>query len=404
MAKEEKASVIIVKRRKKGGGGHHGGAWKVAYADFVTAMMAFFLVMWLVSSISKEQRAAVFDYFKNPSMEPGKSIRAAPGQMGPGGASTSVINMGGGLDAPRATVVNSPDAKSKPQPFNMSAAEDKRTDTATPDDAKKIDIPVEAARKIADEADHKKLESLLEELRKAIDKSQALKPFKDQLLLDITPEGLRIQIVDQQNRPMFDVGSAKLKDYTTVILKTLAGYLNTVPNRISMTGHTDIRPYPGGGSYTNWELSADRANAARRALESGGLAEEKIARVVGLASSVLFDKDDPQNPINRRISIIVMTKQAEDMALKTETRPETAPGTGPASPVLAAPAVLPSRPNAVPVVHPALQTAAPSAVAPQSPPAKDVDTAKPDFGPVIKVPDPRSMDAPVAAADGAPGL
>jgi chemotaxis protein MotB len=403
MAKEEKASVIIVKRRKKGGGGHHGGAWKVAYADFVTAMMAFFLVMWLVSSISKEQRAAVFDYFKNPSMEPGKNIRAAPGQMGPGGASTSVINMGGGMDAPRVAVDNSPDAKSKPQPFNMSAVQPKKTDTAAEDAAKKSEMTLEEARKIADEADHKKLESLLEELRKAIDKSQALKPFKDQLLLDITPEGLRIQIVDQQNRPMFDVGSAKLKDYTTVILKTLAGYLNTVPNRISMTGHTDIRPYPGGGSYTNWELSADRANAARRALESGGLTEAKIARVVGLSSSVLFDKSDPQNPINRRISIIVMTKQAEDTALKTETRPETTPGAA-AAPVIAAPAVLPGRGSDVPVTRPALQSAAPPAVAPQSVPARDVDTAKPEFGPPTKLAEPRALDAPVAAADGAPGL
>ena len=403
MAKEEKASIIIVKRRKKGGGGHHGGAWKVAYADFVTAMMAFFLVMWLVSSISKEQRAAVFDYFKNPSMEPGKNIRAAPGQMGPGGASTSVINMGGGLDAPRVTVVNGPEAKSKPQPFNMTVAEAKKTDTAADDAAKKMDMTVEEARKIADEADHKKLESLLEELRKAIDKSQALRPFKDQLLLDITPEGLRIQIVDQQNRPMFDVGSAKLKDYTTVILKTLAGYLNTVPNRISMTGHTDIRPYPGGGTYTNWELSADRANAARRALESGGLTEAKIARVVGLSSSVLFDKDDPQNPINRRISIIVMTKQAEDTALKTETRPETIPGPAPPAPVAAAPSMLPARQTPVPVARPALPSAAPTATAPQSVPAKDVDTAPPEFPPPIKVPDSRALGAPVAAADGAPG-
>jgi chemotaxis protein MotB len=406
MAKEEKASIIIVKRRKKGGGGHHGGAWKVAYADFVTAMMAFFLVMWLVSSISKEQRAAVFDYFKNPSMEPGKNIRAAPGQMGPGGASTSVINMGGGMDAPRVTVVNTPesDAKPKPQPFNMTVTETKKSDTAAADEAKKIDMTVEEARKIADEADHKKLESLLEELRKAIDKSQALRPFKDQLLLDITPEGLRIQIVDQQNRPMFDVGSAKLKDYTTVILKTLAGYLNTVPNRISMSGHTDIRPYPGGDAYTNWELSADRANAARRALQSGGLAEEKIARVVGLSSSVLFDKNDPQNPINRRISIIVMTKQAEDTALKTETRPETTPGTAAAPPVLAAPSVPLARPSAVPVARPAPQSAAPPVAVPQTVPAKDIDTAMPRFPPPIKTAPLPALDAPVAAADGAPGL
>jgi len=376
MAKEEKAPIIIVKRKKKGGGGHHGGAWKVAYADFVTAMMAFFLVMWLVSSISKEQRAAMFDYFKNPSMEPGKSLRAAPGQMGPGGASTSVINMGGGMDAPRVILKNqaASDAKSKPQPFNMA--------------------DVDAARKLADEADHKKLESLMEELRQAIDKSQALKPFKDQLLLDITPEGLRIQIVDQQNRPMFDLGSAKLKDYTETILKTLASYLNSVPNRVSLTGHTDIRPYPGGGNYTNWELSADRANAARRALEAGGLAPEKIARVVGLSSSVLFDKENAQNPINRRISIIVMTKAAEDTALKTESRPETPPAPPPPiapQGVAAAAAPQTARPSAVPVAVPATNRM----------PA--IDTAKPADVQPVAPPPVRGTEAPVAPADGAPG-
>jgi chemotaxis protein MotB len=382
MAKEEKASIIIVKRKKKGGGGHHGGAWKVAYADFVTAMMAFFLVMWLVSSISKEQRAAMFDYFKNPSMEPGKSIRAAPGQMGPGGASTSVINLGGGLDAPRVIIKDTPpnDSKSKPQPFNM------------PD--------VDAARKIADEADRKKLESLMEELRQAIDKSQALKPFKDQLLLDITPEGLRIQIVDAQNRPMFDLGSAKLKDYTTEILKTLAGYLNSVPNRISLTGHTDIRPYPGGGSYTNWELSADRSNSARRALELGGLAPEKIARVVGLSSSVLFDKDNPQNPINRRISIIVMTKAAEDSALKTETRPETpppAPTALPAAVTAAAAAPLPA-PATATAPHVAVPSVVPAAMH-----SAPIDTAAPDNVQPLAPPPIRGTEAPVAPAEGAPG-
>ena len=136
------------------------------------------------------------------------------------------------------TVVKKPDtdAKSKPQPLQHGSA------TAAPDQSKSREMDLAEAKKITDEADHKKLESLLEELRQAIDKSQALKPFKDQLLLDITPEGLRIQIVDKQNRPMFDIGSARLKDYTNTILKTLAGYLNTVPNRISITGHTDIRP------------------------------------------------------------------------------------------------------------------------------------------------------------------
>jgi chemotaxis protein MotB len=391
MAKEEKAQIIIVKRRKKGGAGHHGGAWKVAYADFVTAMMAFFLVMWLVSSISKEQRAAVFDYFKNPSMEPGKTVRPAPGQMGPGGASTSVINMGGGMDSPRVTVVRTPDSntKSAPQPFKVDLEE-----------ARKMDL--EEARKITDAADHKKLESLLQELRQAIDKSQALRPFKDQLLLDITPEGLRIQIVDAQNRPMFDVGSARLKDYTTAILKTLAGYLNTVPNRISISGHTDIRPYPGGVGYTNWELSADRANAARRALGSGGLDEAKIARVVGLSSSVLFDKDDPQNAINRRISIIVMTKQAEDTALKTDQRPEARADATPGSP----PPVITSRAETAPQrVAPAASHLVPAgAAAIEASPEKGTDTAKPEIAPVTVAPASQGSGAPVAAADGAPGL
>ncbi len=406
MAKEEKAQIIIVKRRKKGGNGHHGGAWKVAYADFVTAMMAFFLVMWLVSSISKDQRAALFDYFKNPSMEPGKTVHAAPGQAGPGGASTSVINLGGGMDSPRVTVVKTPDPNSKPMPSPLTQPQPIPPPQAANPSQPVPPMELAEAKKITDAAEHKKLESLLDELRQAIDKSQALKPFKDQLLLDITPEGLRIQIVDKQNRPMFDIGSARLKDYTTAILKTLAGYLNTVPNRLSLTGHTDIRPYPGGVGYTNWELSADRANAARRALESGGLAPPKVARVVGLASSVLFDKDDPQNAINRRISIIVMTKEAEEAALKSESRPETPSGGVWVAPSRAAtPVPETTRPAAASQAAPAAVPARAAADASEkNSEAAKPNTATPDFGSPAIAPAPQNLEAPVAAADGAPGL
>ena len=158
----------------------------------------------------------------------------------------------------------------------------------------------------------------MDDLKEAISKSQALAPYKDQLLLDITPEGLRIQIVDAQNRAMFAIGSSRLQDYTDLILRELSTYLNSVPNRISLTGHTDTTPYGAQAGYTNWELSADRANAARRALEAGGLNVDKISRVVGLSSSVLFDKTNPRNAINRRISIIVMTKRAEESALKSD--------------------------------------------------------------------------------------
>ena len=291
----DKRPLIIVKRYRRVEGGHHGGAWKIAYADFVTAMMAFFLVMWLVTSVSKQQRAAIFDYFKNPSMEPGKSVHPAPGQMGPGGASTSVINLGGGLDAPRTSIVG--------MPTQLGAGPQSAATDATQG---------RAGQPISPQAlESKRLEALLKELREAIAKSQALKPFKDQLLLDIMPEGLRVQIVDAQNRPMFDVGGAKLKSYTVAILKELAPYLASVPNRISITGHTDATPYVGSGGYSNWELSTDRANAARRILVSSGLPAGKIGRVIGLADSAPVDKVDPLSPINRRISIIVMTHQVD---------------------------------------------------------------------------------------------
>lgn len=286
--KDAKPRPIIIKRKKVVAGGHHGGAWKVAYADFVTAMMAFFLVMWLLAAVNPDQRAAIFEYFRNPSLENGTAAKSAPGQNGPGGASTSPINLRGGLDAPRTA---------------------ESAETATPKDV----------------AEYRQLESLLEELRQAVDRSQALKPFKDQLLLDITPDGLRLQIVDAQNRPMFDLGSSRLKDYTTAILHEVGRYLNSVPNRVSISGHTDTTPYSGsaGAGYGNWELSADRANAARRALLAGGLEESKVTRVVGLSSSVLFDKTNARNPVNRRIAIIVMTKRAERAALM-DGRPEPA--------------------------------------------------------------------------------
>jgi chemotaxis protein MotB len=298
---------IYIKRVKKVAGGHHGGAWKVAYADFVTAMMAFFMVMWLITAVSKDQRAAIFDYFKNPSMEPGKSVKPAPGQMGPGGASTSPIDMRGGLDAPKTS-------QTKTEKVGATVM----TSPAPPIDLKSPEQKAAEAAELIKQLEKKKLDSLMDDLKKAISKSQALEPFKDQLLLDITPEGLRIQILDAQNRPMFDLGSARLKPYTNAILREVTTYLRTVPNRLSITGHTDTTPYVGTRGYTNWDLSTDRANSARRALESAGLETERIARVVGLSSSVLFDKQNPRNAVNRRISIVVMTQQAEEDAKKTD--------------------------------------------------------------------------------------
>ena len=313
-----KARPIYIKRVKKVSAGHHGGAWKVAYADFVTAMMAFFLVMWLVTAVSKEQRAAIFDYFKNPSMEPGKSVKPAPGQMGPGGASTSPIDLGGGLDAP----------KSSPTQTERIGAT-VMTSPAPPIDIKSEEQKAAEADAMAREEERRQLDALMQDLKEAINQSQALQPFKDQLLLDITPDGLRIQIVDAQNRPMFDLGSSRLKPYTTDILREVAQYLKTVSKRISITGHTDTTPYAGISGYTNWELSTDRANAARRALEAAGYDTGQIARVTGLSSSVLFDRDNPRSPVNRRISIVVMSQKAEEAAQRIDIPTAAGPGAAP---------------------------------------------------------------------------
>jgi chemotaxis protein MotB len=378
--------IIIVKKTKKGGTGHHGGAWKVAYADFVTAMMAFFLVMWLVTAVSKEQRAAIFEYFKNPSMEPGRSVKPAPGQMGPGGASTSPINLGGGLDAPRTTTREKPGIGT---PVTLLNREKPNDVNLTPDERKALEEKLRA--EIAAAKEKERLEALMKDLREAVSKSQALEPFKDQLLLDITPEGLRIQIVDAQNRPMFDLGGSRLKAYTNDILRELTPYLNSVPNRISLTGHTDTTPYAGITGYTNWDLSTDRANAARRALEHSGLNPDKVSRVVGLSSSVLFDKQNPRNPVNRRISIIVMTHDAEQEALKTEV-PVLANTTAEPD-AIPAPAATPSPADAAP----------PAASArPEVPALKDT-TAPSSTDPVaVATPSPKAAGRAAAKAASVP--
>jgi len=278
---------IVIKRIKKAGGGAHGGAWKIAYADFVTAMMAFFLLMWLLGSTTKAQMEGIANYFKTPLKV------ALSGGSGAGDA-TSIIK-GGGQDLTRkAGQVKKGETESKTQ-SPQSKAEQERVDAA-------------------------RLQELKAKLDKAIESNQKLKQFKNQLKIDITQEGLRIQIVDDKNRPMFDSGGAVMKPYTRDILREIGKTLNQVPNKISLSGHTDAVPYSGGeAGYSNWELSADRANASRRELVAGGLEDGKVLRVVGLGSAIPFDKANPNAPVNRRISIIVMNKKAEE-AITQESR------------------------------------------------------------------------------------
>ncbi|MCG8992065.1 flagellar motor protein MotB [Laribacter hongkongensis] len=270
---DESQRPIIVKRIKKGHGGHHGGAWKIAYADFVTAMMAFFLLMWLLSSVSQGTLAGIAEYFKTP-------LKVALSGGDGSGDATSAIK-GGGQDLTR------------------SAGQVKRTDMN------------EERRR-----ERQVLSKLQQRISMAIESNPVLRKYKNQLLLEMTPEGLKVQIVDEKNRPMFDSGSANLLPHTKDILHEMGKMFNDVPNRLSVSGHTDATPYAGGErGYSNWDLSADRANAARRELLAGGMQDQKILRVVGLGSANPLDKQNAVNPINRRIAIVVLNKQSEEQIL-----------------------------------------------------------------------------------------
>ena len=289
MSEDKNKRPIVIKRIKKVAAGHHGGAWKIAYADFVTAMMAFFLLMWLLGSTAKGDLQGISEYFKTP-------LHVALSGGSGSGDSSSIIK-GGGQDLTRSEgQVKKGELPPEKRIINLKAAQQEFLRT-------------ERKKEI------EKLKELKAGIEKMIESNARLQKFKNQILLDITTEGLRIQIVDEQNRPMFQSGRAELEPYTREILHEIGKTLNEVPNKISLSGHTDAAAYGGGSKgYSNWELSADRANASRRELIAGGMAEEKIVRVVGLSSAVLFNKEEPLSPVNRRISLIVMNKKAEEAA------------------------------------------------------------------------------------------
>ncbi len=336
-ASKEGAQPIIIKKIKKGGHGHHGGAWKVAYADFVTAMMAFFLLLWLMGSTTTEQKRYIAGYFQDPS---------GVSPIGPGGAAPGVIPMEDAAPPPPAGQLDNMMSNLPGQAINPSSASE---------------------REAFMREEMLKLEELQRSLESSIQRDPMFELLKDQVMMDITPLGLRIRIVDQDNRPSFMPGSAQLQERVELLLETLALTLNSVPNRISITGHTDSVPLKAG-TYTNWELSADRANAARRALIAGDYPEEKIAKVEGYAGSLPIKASDPENPINRRIGILVLKKEVDDSlredsgttvqdlmlrdgSLTTELQEETPlMETPPASPSAAMP---PSQPSPKPTNAPA---------------------------------------------------
>jgi len=294
----KKLQPIIVKKVKKGGHAAHGGAWKIAYADFVTAMMAFFLLMWLLGSTTEGDKKGIAEFFSAPLKV------ALAGGSGTGASNT--ILPGGGAD------------------LTQTVGQAGRGDSQELAQKKKRDM--EAMRAEAARQDAKKMASLSAKISAMISNSPKLAEFSSQIRLQTTPDGLQIQIVDDQKRPMFDTGSAVVKPYMRDILREIGNALSGVENKISLDGHTDRAPYGNGErGYSNWELSADRANASRRELVAAGMPDDKVARVVGLASSVLLEPDSPLSPINRRISIIVMTREAEERLLGTGRAPVSSP-------------------------------------------------------------------------------
>ncbi len=293
----KKLQPIIVKRIKRGGHAPHGGAWKIAYADFVTAMMAFFLLMWLLGSTTEGDRKGIADYFQAP-------LKVALLNSGSGSGDSSSVVKGGGTDLTR------------------SSGQVKRGEI----EEKRKTINLQALKQEARQAETARLQALQQKMREMVANNPRLAALSSQIRLDMTPDGLRIQIVDEQSRAMFDSGSAVVKPYMQELLHEIAQVLAEVPNRLTIEGHTDAAPFSAGErGYSNWELSSDRANASRRELLGGGLPEARVLRVQGLASSSLYDRETPLSPVNRRISIIVMNREAEDRLLAAGAQLSEAP-------------------------------------------------------------------------------
>lgn len=292
----DNSQPIIVKRISRKAAGHHGGAWKIAFADFAVAMMAFFLVMWLLSTATPEQLKMISGYFNDPI---GFSE----------GGSPFAIDLGGTPTVSPQETLNDAEFDDTPLPLNPDTIQEQ-----------------------AEQLEQKQLDLLLQELQNRIDTEPVLQKFKDQILLEITADGLRIQIVDAENRPMFASGSPELQPYFEEILLALSDTIAKVPKKISIGGHTDAQPFRGRNGYGNWELSAERANAARRTLLVAGYPEEQVARIVGYADSALFDRAEPLNPVNRRIDIVVLNKRAEDQLLEGVGQADPAPDADSAEP------------------------------------------------------------------------
>ncbi|WP_246796437.1 flagellar motor protein MotB [Burkholderia perseverans] len=351
-----KDRAIVVKRVAPAKKGHHGGAWKLAYADFMTAMMAFFLLMWLLSAVTPVQLKGIADYFNTP-------LKAALFGNGDRSSHDSSIVQGGGSDITRSDAGTTRRTDGTTMLANR-LAQNGRDDEHDTDPGSQ------------DRAEQARLHDLQIKLMAAIEANPVLRQFKQQIRIDSTLSGLRIEIVDTQKRPMFATASNMVEPYMRDILREIGKTLNDVPNRIVMQGHTDAVPYAGGEKgYSNWELSADRANASRRELISGGMDEAKVLRVTGLASTQNLNKADPLDPENRRISILVLNHKSEVALMRDDANTTTLSNDAAGSQALAQ-ITSPARPAKpatsgapAPVAVPAPVVAPAPAVAPARPAA-----------------------------------
>ena len=274
---------IIIKRLNKCPHVAHGGAWKIAFADFMTATAAFFLMLWVLGGTNDEEMKAMAEFFRDPTVIESSPMTLVESKEA-GRTSDAMIDMGGFKDSPKGEEGDE-DGSGKAQ-------------------------------------EKAQMEAMKLELEQKISESESLNELKEQLKIDVTPNGLQVQILDDRKRPMFGSGVDLPKEYASKLLREVGKVLSTTNNKISIAGHTDSSGYHDSSEYTNWELSADRANAARRLLLDGGVNSDRIAQAVGMADTVPFDKENPYNPRNRRISIIVLNKEAEERLRSLSDAPD----------------------------------------------------------------------------------
>ena len=278
---------IVIKKIKKGEHGHHGGAWKVAYADFVTAMMAFFLLLWLLSATTDDQKKGISEYFTPASVS--LSSGGAGGLLG-GLALSPGASASASSSAPVIVTIASPPP---PQP------------TKVVEETKGADKEKEAQERFKAQQEQAAFNDAQEALKRAIEEDPEIRDLKNQIIIDMTPEGMRIQLTDKDGGSMFAAGSAQVTPKTRKLLATVAKVMEKLPNKVSIAGHTDASPFNRQG-YTNWELSSDRANSSRRVLTENGVIQERMARVIGKAATEPLNEEDPLKPENRRITIVLM--------------------------------------------------------------------------------------------------